>query len=95
MRRQQGNVFHNRDLCRIISGFIPIVLSFDDEERDDRVHSTRVRRRGEGLPATVPYRVLSQSDEDSDGDGDDDNDDDGTHESEGNSHDEDSVVVVE
>ena len=29
--RQQGNVLHNRDLCRIISGYIPYVYYNDDD----------------------------------------------------------------
>jgi hypothetical protein len=62
-RRQQGNVLHNRDLCRIISAFIPNTPhSFDDDV--DEVEED--------------YNDDDDNDvdDDDDGGGDDDDDDD-------------------
>ena len=61
--RQKGNVLYNRDLCRIISTFIPNTEhSFDDDDDDDD-HDDDV--------------VVENADNDADDDGDDADDNDG------------------
>ena len=65
--RQKGNVLYNRDLCRIISTFIPNTEhSFDDDDDDDDdddYHDDDV--------------VVENADNDADDDGDDADDNDG------------------
>ena len=64
--RQKGNVLYNRDLCRIISTFIPNTehsFDDDDDDDDDDDHDDDV--------------VVENADNDADDDGDDADDNDG------------------